>query len=450
MAFSPEKRRELSTQPVGKLLMRFALPSIVSMCITSVYNLCDTFFIGQTVGALAIAGLAIVFPLMNIGTAFRLLVSVGGASQVSLYMGRDDQEGASRIYSNMMGMSLLVGLALMIGGLLFLDPILSLFGASSATLPFARDYMFIYLHGLPFAYLFFAMTSQLRAVGHPRTSMTILIGSVLLNIVLDAIFVLQLHWGIRGAAYATVFSQIAGFVASTIYFRFTEFHLHFTFKSLRLSMSVIKRILSIGVSPFSIQVSGCIIVLIINRSLMGYGGADGDLFIGAYGIMYRISQMMILIVSGFAQGMQPLVGVNAGAGLFDRVRHLLTYSICISTVVMVLGYLAILIWAEEIAFLLTDDPHLVACCAPAMRIALCIYPLVGSQMIATSYFNSVGHARLSMITSLSRMWIFLLPLLLFLPRLLGLEGVWWSMSLADCASVLLAWILLWREIRATQ
>jgi len=440
----------MATKPVDKLLMQFALPSIISMCVTSIYNLCDTVFIGHTVGALAIAGLAIAFPVMNISTAFRLLSSVGGAAQMSLHMGRKDQEGARRIYGNVIAMSFLVSVALMIVGLLLLDQILSLFGASPAVLPYAHRYTQIYLWGMPVAHIFFSMTSMMRAVGHPRTSMSLLVGTVVLNVVLDALFILGFGWGIEGAAYATLLSQVAGLVVCILFFRNPSHYMELTLSSLRLSWTTVKRIFSIGVSPFSIQLSGCLIVVVINNALMAQGGDNGDLCVGAYGIMYRISQIMILIVSGFAQGMQPLVGFNAGAGLLDRVQSLLGQSLRIATAVMSVGYVVIFIWAEEIAGLLTADPELILLCAAAMRIALCVYPLVGSQMIATSYFNSVGRARLSMITSLSRMWIFLLPLLLFLPPIMGVDGIWWSMSLADCCSVLLAWVLLRREIKRGQ
>lgn len=280
--------------------------------------------------------------------------------------------------------------------------------------------------------------------------MTLLVGSVVLNIVLDAIFILGFKWGIKGAALATVLSQVAGLLQSIIFFRKSDHYVRLNIKYLRMRWMIIKRIFSIGISPFSIQLSGCLIVVLINRALIKQGGIDGDLCVGAYGIMYRISQMMILIVSGFAQGMQPIVGFNSGAGLFSRVRTIVGQSLSIATLVMMLGYVIIWLWAEELAGLLTDDPKLIAFCGPALRIALCIYPLVGCQMIATSYFNSVGKAKLSMITSLSRMWLFLLPLLLFLPNKMGVTGIWWSMSIADCASVILAIVFLWHEMRKAQ
>lgn len=437
----------MSTQPINKLLMQFALPSIISMCVTSVYNLCDTIFIGQVVGPLAIAGLAIAFPLMNISTAFRLLSSVGGAAQTSLHMGRNDRKGARRIFGNVMAMSFLVSVVLMTVGLWLLDPILSLFGASSAVLPYAHEYTKIYLWGMPVAHLFFAMTSQMRSVGHPKTSMYFLVGSVVLNVALDALFILMFGWGIKGAAYATFLSQAIGMIGCLIFFSLPNHYVRLSLEGLKLNFTSVRNIVSIGISPFSIQLSGCLIVIVINNALMSHGGTDGDFCVGAYGIMYRVSQIMILVVSGFAQGMQPLVGFNAGAGLIDRVYAVLGQSLRIATAVMAVGYMVIFIWAEEVAGFLTDDPELIRYCAGAMRIALCIYPLVGSQMIATTYFNSIGRARLSMITSLSRMWVFLLPLLLILPQKWGIDGIWWSMSLADCCSVLLAWILLGREVR---
>ncbi|MDO4496483.1 MAG: MATE family efflux transporter [Bacteroidales bacterium] len=447
MAYNDDRRKMMATQPVGKLLWQFAVPSIVSMLVTSVYNLCDTIFIGHTEGALAIAGLAIVLPLMNISTAFRLLAGVGGAAQTSMAMGRNDQEGAKLIYGNLIKLTVYISVALMVIGLLFLNPILTAFGASEGTLPYAHTYTFIYLLGLPLGHLLFNMTAQMRSIGNPKKAMNILVGTVLLNIVLDAIFIIGFGWGIAGAAWATVISQGIGMLQCVVYFRTRDCYLHLSRKGLQLHKDIVKRIFSIGVSPFSVQLSGCLIVVFINRSLMEAGGADGDLCVGAYGIMYRVSQIMILIVSGFTQAMQPLVGFNVGAGLTKRVLEIIRTSLAFATVTMTLGYIIILLWAEELTSILTTDAHLIAISGPAMRIALCVYPLVGAQMVATTYFNSVGKAKLSMFTSLSRMWLFLLPLLFILPQFAGINGVWWSMSIADCISVLLACGLLWYEMR---
>ena len=435
------RRDKLAHAPVGKLLMQFALPSIVAMTATSIYNLCDSFFIGRGAGALAIAGLAITFPIMNIVMAFALLSSTGSV-RTSLAMGRGDRDGARRIFGNVFAMGLCTGLTLMLVGELWLDPLLRLFGASASTLPYAHQYMRVYLLVLPIGHTLQGMTAQMRAIGHPRLAMRIQLCAVGINIMLDALFILGLGWGIRGAALATVIAESCAWVWAFIILSDSRKYVHFCRGFLHLDMPSIRSIMSIGISPFSMNICGCLVVAFLNHSLLVQGGADGDMCVGAYGISHRISHLVIMMTVGFGQGMQPIVGFNYGARSYDRVWQTLRYTIVVATVIMTVGYAVMAIFPARLASIFVSDDQMVRFCVDALRISLCTFPLVGSQMIANSFFQAIGKARISMLVSLSRQLLFLLPLLVILPPLMGLDGVWWSMPIADCFSIILAWSLL--------
>lgn len=440
-----DRRQLMATSPIGKLLWQFATPSIIAMSATSIYNFCDSIFIGQGAGPLAIAGLAITFPLMNISAAFGTLAGAGGATQTSVHMGMNLQKVAQQIFSNVLMLNITIGLTLTIIGLTFLDPILELFGASEATLPYARDYMQIYILGICIQHAFLGMCGQLRAIGHPHLAMNAQILTVVLNIVLDALFIFGFGWGIRGAALATVLSQTSGFAITTWFFHNTRRYVHFDWSTMRFSKRIIRKILTIGFAPFSVNICGCVIVVVLNHALLEQGGADGDLCVGANGITNRVTQLLILMVSGFSQGMQPIVGFNLGAGLYHRVRESIVVAVKTATIILTTGYIFIFFFPSQLASLFTSDQSLINYCIPALRISLCTFPFVATQMIATAFFQSIRKPGLSMSISLSRQIFFLLPLLLILPPIFGVYGVWMSMPIADVFSITLSVILLRRE-----
>ena len=435
----------MATSPIGKLLWQFATPSIIAMSATSIYNFCDSIFIGQGAGPLAIAGLAITFPLMNISAAFGTLAGTGGATQTSVHMGMNLQKVAQQIFSNVLMLNLCIGLTLTIVGLTFLNPILEFFGASEATLPYARDYMQIYILGICIQHAFLGMCGQLRAIGHPSLAMKAQLLSVLLNIALDAIFIFVFDWGIQGAAFATVLAQASGFIVTTNFFLNTHRYVHFDWKTMIFRRRIIRKILTIGFAPFSVNICGCIIVVVLNHALLEQGGADGDLCVSANGITNRVTQLLILMVAGFSQGMQPIVGFNLGAGLYERVREAIIFAVKVASFILTTGYVFIFFFPAQLASIFTTDQTLIEYCVPALRISLCTFPFVGTQMIATAFFQSIRKPGLSMLISLSRQIIFLLPLLLILPPAMGVHGVWWSMPIADIFSITLSIILLRRE-----
>lgn len=448
MDSTEDKSVLLATKPISKLLWQFATPSIIAMSATSIYNFCDSIFIGQGAGAFAISGLAITFPLMNISAAFGALAGTGGSAQTSVHMGMNQREVAQSIFGNVLSLNLIIGLTLSTLGLLFLDPILEAFGATDTTLPYARDYMRIYLLGICIHHAFLGMSGQLRAIGHPNLAMKAQLLTVVINILLDALFIFGFKWGISGAALATVIAQTCGFILTTWYLRDgSNKYVHFKRNIFQLKAKIIAKIISIGLAPFSVNICGCFIVVVLNHALLEQGGADGDLCVGANGITNRVTQLLILMVAGFSQGMQPIVGFNIGAQLFNRVREVLVKAIMTATIILTTGYILIAIFPAMLASLFTSDPVLIEYCVPALRISLCTFPVVGTQMIATSFFQSIRKPGLSMLISLSRQLLFLLPLLLVLPPVMGVHGVWWSMPIADVFSITLSVILLYREYK---
>lgn len=452
--YTDERSKQLATKPVGRLLLQFATPSIIAMAASSIYNICDSIFIGQGVNVMAIAGLAITFPLMNIGAAFGAMAGVGGGAQTSVRMGENDQPMALRIFGNVIALDLVIGLTLTVFGLIFLDPILRLFGASDQTLPYARDYMQIILLGNIITHTFLGMNDQMRATGNPRNAMTAQLIAVVANIVLDALFIFGLGWGMRGAALATVLGQLLAWMYEA-YFFFWRKHLfvYFKLENLRLQWNIVREILAIGMSPFCLNLCACLVVILINRSLVEYGGDEGDIYVGVYGIANRIAMFLVMAVMGFGQGMQPIVGFNIGARLFHRVTATLKFAYLFATGIMTLGYVLIAIHAQTLAGLFTTDPHMIELAVPTIRIMLCMFPLVGGQMITNTFFQSIRKAKKSIFVSTTRQMLFLVPLLLLLPGYVadnggnGVYGVWWAMPISDVVSSMLAGALLYYQLR---
>ncbi len=445
--FKDERSRLLATKPVAPLLFQFATPSIIAMSASSIYNICDSVFIGQGAGPLAIAGLAITFPIMNISSAFGAMLGVGAGAQTSVRMGEGNQTKALQVFGNMLRLDITIGLVITVVGLLFLDPILRLFGASDATLPFARDYMQIILAGNIITHTFLGMNDQLRSSGHPRTAMTGQLIAVVVNIILDAIFIMGLGWGMRGAALATVIGQMCAWCFNFRFFLDKSHFVHFSRIGLKVRREIIRDILSIGLSPFFVNVCACIVVVVINRSLLEQGGVNGDKYVGVYGIINRLVMLLLMMVMGFSQGLQPIVGFNVGAKIFKRVRDVMKVALVCATTVMTVGCIIIQLIPDILASFFTTDPEMIDMCVPALRIVTCFFPFIGSQVVTMSFFQSIRKAKVAIFLSTSRQMIFLLPALLIFPHILGVNGVWWSMPFSDVLSCTFAWIMLYREMK---
>ena len=426
---------ELGTKPVGKLLAQYALPAIIAMTAASLYNIIDRVFIGQVVGPMAISGLAITFPFMNLAAAFGAAVGVGASTTISVKLGQKDYESAENILGNTITLNLIVGLAF--GGicLLFLDPILRFFGASDATLPYARDFMQVILAGNVFSHMYFGMNAVLRAASKPRMAMFATIFTVGMNILLDVVFILWWHWGIKGAAFATIISQVLALCWQMKLFTNKSELLHLKRGIYKLKSNLVRNIISIGISPFLMNACACVIVIFINNQLVRFGG---DMAVGAYGIANSIAMIFVMFVIGLNQGMQPIAGYNYGAQQYDRMMRVVKLSIITAVCTMLTGWSLAMFAPYHCARMFTTDPELIKGSIKAIHIIMMMFPLIGSQMVITNFFQCIGKVKISIFLSLSRQLLFLLPLLAILPNFYGINGVWASMPTSDFIAVVVA------------
>ena len=424
--------------------MQYSLPAIIAMTASSLYNMVDSIFIGQGVGPMAISGLALTFPFMNLAAAFGAGVGVGASSCISVKLGQKDYKTAQQVLGNTVTLNLIIGIAFSIVSLLFLDPILCFFGASEQTLPYARDYMVIILLGNVFSHMYFGMNAVLRAAGKPRQAMNATIFTVVLNTILDPIFIYPLNLGIQGAAYATILSQVLALVWQMRIFSNKNELLHLRRGIYRLKKSIVENILAIGLSPFSMNVCACIVVIFINKGLLQY---SGDLAVGAYGIANKVCFIFVMVNMGLNQGMQPIAGYNYGAMKFDRLMQVLKLAVIAGTCITTCGFLVAEFIPGPCARLLTTDPELIRLSVNGMRIMMAAFVLVGSQMVITNFFQSIGMAKISMFLSLSRQMIFLLPMLLLLPLFLGVDGIWWAMPISDTIAEIVAVVMMMTYMR---
>lgn len=435
-----QRNEALEHGNVKQLLWQYALPAIIATTATSFYNIIDRIFIGQGVGPLAISGLALTFPIMNLGTALGTLVGAGSSAIISIRMGEKRREEAIQTLGNAFVLNVIIGILFSVLALCFLDPLLYLFGASDATLPYARDFMRVILLGNVITHLFFGLNNIIRASGYPTKAMISLLLTIGINIILAPLFIFVFHWGIKGAATATVISQSAGLVWVVSHFLSRKPYVHFTRQCFRLSGRIIGSIFSIGVAPFLIHCCACLIAILMNRQLGTYGG---DMAIGAFGIINSIISLLIMIMFGFTQGMQPIVGYNWGAKQHDRAIEAFRLTIYYATAVSVIGFIAAECFPGFIARWFTDSQELIDITTKGMRIYVICLSLVGFQVVTTNFFQSIGKAGISIFLSMTRQLLFLTPLLLLFPPLFGLDGVWFATPAADLIAALVTAGVLW-------
>lgn len=443
MAVTGAVPTELGDKRIRDLLMQYAVPAIIAMTASSLYNMVDSIYIGhiKDVGSYAISGLAVTFPLMNLATALGTLVGVGASTILSMLLGQKNYEAAGKVLLNEVLLNVIIGVAFSAVTLVFLNPILMFFGASENTLPFARDYMFIILLGNVITHLYFGLNNMIRASGNPKLAMALTIFTVISNTILDPIFIFTLGMGIRGAAVATVLCQFLALCYTLKYFFNQQHYLHLPkyIRDYRLDLRIAKDSLTIGMGPFLMNSAACIVTLFINQQLLKYGG---DLAIGAYGIVNRISFFFIMINMGFNQGMQPIAGYNFGARKYTRVKRVFKLTLICATAVTCVGFLVSELIPDVAVSLFTDDPELKELADKGLRIINLAFPLVGFQMVATNFFQSLGMVHKSILLSLSRQLLFLVPLIYFMPIFFGHKGVWMSFPIADSASIILSAVLL--------
>ena len=441
MKDNKEATLALGTQPVGRLLWQYALPGVIAMTASSLYNMVDSIFIGHGVGSMALAALGISFPLMNIGAAFGAAVGVGGATLMSLRLGQRQYEKANHVLGNMVALNIIMGLLVGIISLIFLDPILTFFGASEQTLPHAHDYMFILLVGNVITHLYLGLNAALRSASKPRAAMIATIVTVALNTILDPIFIWPLHMGIKGAAIATVLAQLIVLCWQLWQFSRQKELLHLEWRFLRPARAIVKDIVSIGISPFSMQLTGCVVAIFMNNALMTYGG---DLAVGAYSIANRLGFIFFMVIMGICQGFQPIAGYNYGARNMDRVKSVLRLTITASVIAMTVGWVVGELLPGPCTRLFTDDEGLIAISIRGIRINMLVFPVIGYQAVVTNFFQTIGKVRISIFMSLSRQLLFLLPMLMLFSSMWGLDGVWASLPASDFLAFVVAVIIMQR------
>ena len=436
---------ELGTQPVGKLLMQYAIPAIIAMTASSLYNIVDSIFIGQGVGPLAISGLAVTFPFMNLGAAFGAMVGVGASTLISVKLGQRDYTTAQIVLGNVITLNTIIGVVYTIVCLMFLDPILYFFGASADTIVYARDFMEVILLGNIFTHMYLGLNAVLRASGHPQKAMYATINTVIINTILAPIFIYGFDWGIRGAAIATVIAQIVSLIWQLKILTNKNELLHLRRGIYHLQSKIVRNMIAIGLSPFCMNVASCFIVIFINQGLKEY---DGDLAIGAYGIVNRLTFICVMIVMGITQGMQPIAGYNYGAQQYHRVNEVLKLAIWGATAVTTFTFLVGELVPELTVSIFTTDEGLISRAAEGFRISVLLFPIVGFQMVTSNFFQSIGMANKAIFLSLTRQLLFLLPCLIVLPQFMGAAGIWWSMPISDLIASIVAAVLLYKQFQA--
>lgn len=435
---------ELGTKPIGALLWQYSLPAIIAMVASSIYNIVDSIFVGQGLGDEAISGMAVASPFMNLSAAFGAMVGIGASTVISVRLGQGKYDEAQHILGNTISLNVVLGVIFTVACLPFLDEILYLFGASDVTLPYARQYMFIILLGNMVTHLYYGLNAVLRSAGHPRMAMSCTFLAIIINCLLDPLFIFVFRWGIQGVAWATIIAQAIAFCWQLrLFSRPTEL-LHLRKGIYRLRLDIVRQCLAIGLSPFLMNSCACLVVLFCNNRLLQYGG---DMAIGAYGIVNRVVFLFVTVVMGLVQGMQPIVGYNWGARQDDRVFRVLRYGITGATCITLAACLTGELMPAPVIHIFGAGPELTEKAVRAFHFVVAAFPLVGAQMVIGNFFQSIGHAGKSIFLSVTRQMLFLIPLLAVLPQWWGLDGVWLSMPISDSLSFIAAASMLGYMVR---
>lgn len=439
-----ERERLLGEKEIPKLLLKFSIPAIVGMLVNALYNFVDMVFIGQGVGPLGIAGVRIGFPLMVIGMAFSMLIGIGANSLVSIRLGQKRKEDAELILGNALTSMIVIAAVLTVLGLILMESLLRLFGASEAVMPYAKGYFRIILCGTIFQMIEMGMNNFIRGEGNPKVAMiTMLIGAVL-NTILDPIFIFVFDWGIKGAALATIMSMAVSAIWVMYYFLFGNSLLKIRKSNLKIKFDIIKSITAIGLAPFAMQLASSLVVIFMNQGLTKYGG---DIAVSAMGIINNIAALFMMVVFGINQGAQPIIGFNYGAQKYDRVKSALKYAIGAATVVVTIGYVSINLFASQMIGLFSNDLELIDIGSRGMKRVMMFMPIIGFQIVSSAYFQAVGKPKQSMLLSLSRQVLLLIPMILILPTFMGLMGLFTAGPVADLSSSILTAIFLYFELK---
>lgn len=443
-----DRTKEFESKPIAALLWQYALPAVITQIIASIYNICDRMFLGQCVGALAIAGLAVTMPIMNIVHAFGSLVGAGAGARMSIVLGKKDINWAENILGNTMLLTLFFGALFVPAWYIFSNDILGMFGASAETIAYAKEYMDIVMPGMFFTTLSFNLSGLIRATGYSRKSMWIMVFGAVLNIALDTLFIFFLDWGIAGAAWATTISMGCSAMLGIWHFVSKRAYIRFRSHAWKPRFYIFRNILAIGISPFSMNVAGSAVVALLNSQLLRYGG---DNAVAANGIANSFGPLVIMLVIGICQGMQPIAGYNYGAGKFERLREVFALAMKCNITVGIIGALLVLTIPQYLAMAFTNDPDLIELCVPALRLILVMSPLIGFTITNSQFFQSIDKPWIAIVTSLSRQVLFLTPMIYIIPVMFegmginGLMGVFASCTVSDILGAALAGYLLYSQ-----
>ena len=439
-------QKHLGVAPIGKLLLQYSIPAIIGMIVNALYNIVDRMFIGNIpdIGSLAITGVGITMPIMTIVLAFGMLIGIGTTANISLNLGKGNRTTAEKLLGNAFTLSIIVGLAIAITGTIFANPILNLFGASENTLFYAKEYIGIILLGCTFNILSFALNSTVRADGNPKmSSITMVIGCGA-NIILDYLFIFVLNLGVKGAALATIISQAITFFIILYYYTAGNSNLKLKIENFKLKKHLVTMTFAIGIAPFATQIATSLVQVIANNALKTYGS---DLAIGAMTVISSLNIIFMMPIFGINQGCQPIIGFNYGAKKYERAKEAFKYATIAACVICIIGFISIQCFPTQIISLFNNDPELTTLAIKGIRIYLLMMPVVGINIVATSYYQSIGKAKISMFVSLLRQVILLIPFTIILPKFIGLDGVWAAGACADSLSVIITLILLKKEFK---
>ncbi|WP_010295555.1 MATE family efflux transporter [Clostridium senegalense] len=439
-------QNKLGEEKVFKLLLEFSVPAIIGMIVNTLYNIIDRMYIGHIpeVGNLAITGVSITMPIMTIMLAFGMLVGIGTSAKISLKLGQNDKESAEKHLSNAFTLLIIISILITIFGLLFMDKLLAIFGASEQTLVFAREYIEVIFIGTIFNMLSFGLNHSIRSDGNPKIAMCSMLIGAITNIVLDPIFIFTFNMGVRGGAIATVISQIVTTIWVLYYFIKGKSVLKIRKKYLKLDKTIVLSIFAIGISPFSMQIAQSVVQVIANNSLRKYGG---DNAIGAMGIISSISMIFLMPVFGINQGSQPIIGFNYGAKKYKRVKETVKYAVSAATVLTVTGFLAVQLIPNVLISMFNSDPDLINIGVRGLRVYLMMFPILGFQIVSSNFFQSIGKAKISMFLSLLRQVIILIPCMIILPMRFELLGVWMSGAVSDLVAAIITGTIFFKAMR---
>lgn len=439
-------QKHLGEAPIGKLLLQYSVPAIIGMIVNALYNIVDRMFIGNipNIGSLAITGVGITMPIMTIILAFGMLIGIGATANISINLGKGNRPTAEKLLGNAFTLSIIVGLAIAIVGTICANPILNLFGASENTLFYAKEYLNIILLGCTFNILSFSLNSTVRADGNPKmSSFTMVIGCGT-NIILDYVFIFILNLGVKGAALATIISQAITFFIILYYYTAGNSNLKLKVENFKLKKHLVTMTFAIGIAPFATQIANSLVQVIANNALKTYGS---DLAIGAMTVISSLNIIFMMPIFGINQGCQPIIGFNYGAKKYERAKEAFKYATIAACVICIIGFISIQCFPTQIISLFNNDPELTTLAIKGIRIYLLMMPVVGINIVATSYYQSIGKAKISMFVSLLRQVILLIPFTIILPKFIGLDGVWAAGACADSLSVIITLVLLKKEFK---